>query len=455
VINDNGRTVALITKHGYVDWLLISPLQDGPLVDTIHKDTHLSYVIGLKFILTCPYINTETRLGTHLTKFSYDVEEGGKSVTLVGEGSKPNSPFTSRTEARLYTTDCGSRYEWELWTSILNNSPEPQAVSEIEYNNVYPALAYRGILHRDKKEFDCTLVQDEGGIIWEFPHQHSLHYGQKTEKLRFSTASWAGFFGSTNSCPVVVVKKSDLPLHWEICDMYYDLHCCARAPYIFAPKGKITFSYQIKYLSPSESRAWAKDTRKIPIDDDDKSVHDYPRFDFGLNRFDRGVHIDLPDEACCYRPSPPEKVWDRETGHRTKGSLRLTGQGEPIVWSSEPPFHAINGTRLKITGLAKVKDVSGKGFFIRLHYYHFCWEPQPGFQPIKTLESQPLTGTINKWIPISLPELVVPHGEVEDGMLGLEVVLEGNGIGWLTDVEIQMDCAPIASLEHLSLAITK
>src|SRR5690606_4258014 len=132
----------------------------------------------------------------------------------------------------------------------------------------------------------------------------SLHYGKKLKTLRFGTQSWAGFFGSKNSCPVITVSKSDLPLHWEICDMYYDLHCAARAPREFAAKEITSFSYTIKYLDPAEARRWAHGARTIPIDQNDRQKHNYPRLDFGLNSFTRGVHVDLPDEACCYRPSP-------------------------------------------------------------------------------------------------------------------------------------------------------
>lgn len=453
-INDRGRTVALITQGDYVDWLLISPLQDGPLVDTIHKDTHLSYVLGYKFVLHCPYIRcagVESRDGTHLTRFDYRIEDEGQRVILIGEAAKPDGPFVSRTEAVLYVTPDGVRYEWELRTVVTSTSDLTQKIELLEYNNVYPALAYRGILHGSKKEFDCTLMQDGEGTVWEFPHQHSLHYGKKIDTLKFGTQSWAGFFGSPNSCPVVIAESSGAPLFWGICDMYYDLHCNVAAPYTFEPRGELSLHYFVKYISPAEAREWSRNTRKIPISEEDKIVCDYPRFDFGFNPFNRGVHIDLPDEACCFRPNPPEKVWDRETGNRTKGSLRLASEGETIVWSSEPPIHTINGTKLQIRGLARVQDVSGKGFFLRLQYYDFRWKPTPGFYPIKTLDSEALTGTSDGWVTITIPELEIPHGPVEDGMLRLEVVLEGSGTGWVTEIQVELEALDIsqaAPMEH-------
>ena len=456
-INDYGRTVALVTQGDYVDWLLLSPLQDGPLIDTIHKDTHLSYVQGYKFVLHCPYIRCageESRKGTAITRFDYRVEEGGKRLVLIGEAAKPDGPFVSRTEATLYVTEDGGRYEWELRTVVTNTSEHAKKIELLEYNNVYPALAYRGILHGDKKEFDCTLMQDKDGTVWEFSHQHSLHYGKKIDTLQFGTQSWAGFFGSPNSCPVVIVKASDVPLHWGICDMYYDLHCNITPPHTFGPHGQLAFHYLVKYLSPAEARLWAGSTRKISINDADKSLHDYPRFDFGFNPFNRGVHIDLPDEACCFRPQPPEKVWDRETGNRTKGSLRLTSRGETVVWSTEPPIHVINGTKLRMTGFARVKNVTGKGFFLRLQYYHFCWHPTPGFYPIKTLESEALTGTTDGWVNVLLPELDVPHGPVEDGLLRLEVVMEGSGVGWVTEINLEVETVELAQVNPLEHALT-
>jgi len=457
-INDGGRTVALGTQGDYVDWLLISPLQDGPLIDTIHKDTHLSYTLGYKFVLHCPYIRcagAESRTGTEITRFDYRIEEGGKRLVLIGEAAKPDGPFVSRTEAALYVTEDGGRYEWELQTVVTNTSDHAKQIELLEYNNVYPALSYRGILHGGKKEFDCTLMQDKDGTVWEFPHQHSLHYGKKIDMLQFGTQSWAGFFGSSNSCPVVIVKSSDVPLQWGICDMYYDLHCNIATPHTFEPGGRVSLQYLVKYLSPAEAREWAKNTCKIPINEADKIAHDYPRFDFGFNPFNRSVHIDLPDEACCFRPQPPEKVWDREMGNRTKGSLRLTSQGETVVWSSEPPIHVINGTKLRMTGLARVQGVEGKGFSLRLQYYDFRWKPVPGFYPIKTLESEALTGTTDGWVMITIPELEVSHGPVEDGMLRLEVVLEGSGVGWVTEINVELEAAELAQVEQLEHVLTR
>jgi len=332
-INDRGHTVALVTQGDYVDWLLLSPLQDGPLIDTIHKDTHLSYTLGYKFVLHCPYIRCsgeESRKGTEMTRFDYRIEEGGKRLVLIGEAAKPDGPFVSRTEAALYVTEDGGRYEWKLRTTVTNTSDHAKQIELLEYNNVYPALAYRGILHGDKKEFDCTLMQDKDGTVWEFPHQHSLHYGKKIDTLQFGTQSWAGFFGSSNSCPVVIVKSSDVPLQWGICDMYYDLHCNIATPHTFEPGGRVSLQYLVKYLSPAEAREWAKNARKIPINEADKTCK-ITRVSISDSTPSTAAFTSIsPTKPAASAPSHPKKCGIGKRATAPRDRCVLPAWGKPL-----------------------------------------------------------------------------------------------------------------------------
>jgi len=437
VIDDRGRTVALVTRLGYIDWLLRSADEAGERLRHILKETHLSYVRGFKINLHVPYLaDASGRSGTEIDSIGYRISEDGSQVILSGRGRKPGGRFESLTEATLSLSPESRRYEWKLRTTITHLGDEPHTLTEIEYNNLYPSRAYRGILHQGEKEFSRTLFEDEEGTVWDFPHQHAFHYGKTIQKLRFGRTSWAGFFDSPEGCPVVTVTHSDLPLHWEICDMYYDLHCAARGPYQFEPRETITFLYTIGYLGADEARARAQGARQIGITAENWARHTSARFDFGLNSFGDAVQIDAADDACFYRPAPPQRVWDREAGPTGKGALRLTSQGETVIWTSEPPFHAVNGTTLCIAGRARTEAVEGRGFFFRLHYYHFVWEPKPGCEPLRTIESEAISGTHAEWQTLTLPLLEIPPGAIEDGMLRLELVLEGSGTAWATEIEI-------------------
>lgn len=454
VINDRGKTVALVTRHGYVDWLLRSPDEEGECVDHIHKDTHLSYIRGLKFTLYVPYLTDAVgRTGTIITTIDFRVEQGGSRLILIGLGRQPAGCFESRTEAALEVSADGRRYEWKLHTSITSLLDEAHALQGIEYNNLCPARSYRGILHPGEKEFTRTLMEDEEGTVWEFPHQHALHYGRKLRNLKFGQTSWAGYFDSANGCPVITVTQSHLPLHWEICDMYYDLHCSARAPYDFRPRETIAFSYAIGYLFVDEAKAFSQNVRRIEVNDSDRDARERPRFDFGLNHFEQAVRVDTVDEACFFRPAPPSKVWDRETGISGKGSLRLVSQGEAVVWTSEPPFHAVNGTTIRIAGRVRTENVCGRGFFFRLHYYHFVWKTPQGFEPIQVIDSEAISGTSADWLTLTLAPLEVPSGPVEDGMLRLELILQGSGTAWVTDIDIGIVDEPESGMQEESAAI--
>jgi hypothetical protein len=435
-INDRGRTVAIVTRQGYIDWLLRTPAQEGPLIDVILKGTHLSYTMGVKLELICASVGDGS--GTELANFSYRIEEEGTRVVLIGEGVNANGNIASRTEAQLGVTANSRRYAWKLKTEIVNCTGADLTLSrKIEYNNVYPSLAYRGILHGEVKEFDCTLLADEDGTVWRFAHQHSMHYGRKIAKLGFARTSWAGFFGPDEEGLVVEVDRSDVNLHWEICDMYYDLHCCAIAPSISAG-GKIVFSYHLGYRETELSCAARRESQPIPIDEDDRVTFGYPRLDLGMNRFDKPVMVDRADEALCFRPRSPEREWERPPSQNGKGALRLQSEGETVVWGSNPPVHAVNGTTLSVSGLARVQGVEGRGFLFRVRCFVYCWEPEPGFYPLDTVESIPLTGTTDGWIAFTVPDLSFPAGPVEDQLIRFELVLDGKGVAWLMDLDVRV-----------------
>ena len=435
-INDRNRTVAIITSQGYIDWLLKSPMQDGPLIAEIRKETHLSYTLGLKLLLITP------TPATVLKGFSYRVQNGGSQLVLSGRGETADGKFTSETIAVLHPDDKMSRYEWDMETMITNATGEPIAIRGLEYNNVYPGKAGRCLCFAPEKEYNSTLMVDRDGIVWRFPHQHMMHYGRKISKLNFDVGTMAGFFGEQTGNPVVIVKDSPVEPDWGICDMYYDLHCCARTPEGFKPGEKLTFRYTVKYLGKLESEKWvAAAARPVPVDADDWAHHTYPRLDLGMNTFSRRVEIDKMDDASGFRPAPPQKVWDKDVGHSTKGSLRITNdKPEATVWSADPPTQVPAETKLNITGMIKTQGVEGKGTFIRVRYHTFVWHPKPHVEWVKVLESEPIKGTSDGWVKVTVPELLIPSEEF-DYLIWIDMVLDGKGVAWLTDVDLDLQPA--------------
>ena len=435
-INDGKRTVALISSQGYIDWLLKSPMQDGPVVSHIRKETHLSYTRGFKLLLITP------NPPTLLTGFSYEIEDDGRQITLTGRGATADGRFNSVTTATLAADANNTRYEWNLATTIKCLADEPTPMPHLEYNNVYPGKCGRCMLFAPEKEYDCTLVTDRDGVVWKFPHQHMLHYGKKMRELQFAQESMGGFFGEETGSPVVVVSKSSVPPDWAICDMYYDLHCCGRPESPMQPGEEWKFKYVVKYLGRTESDRYLAAAKPIPINEEDWQRHDYPRLDLGMNSFTDNVKIDSPDDASGFRQEPPKKVWDRETGHSAKGSLRITNAApEETVWSAEPPTQIPSERKLNITAMVKTENVAGKGAFIRVRYHTFVWHPTPHVEWVQTLESVPVKGTTPGWVKVSVPELHVPEEEF-DYLVWIDAILDGQGTAWLTDVDIDLQPAP-------------
>jgi len=432
-INDNGRTVATISSQGFIDWLLHSPLQPGPLVTEIIKETHLCYTLGLKMQL-----NVLTP-ATNLTAFSYQLEEDNACVVLIGEGLSADGHFSSRTVATLAVNRTASGYYWQFATTI-SCVDGPATLHGIEYNNVYPRNTGCCMLYTPRKEYSCTLMTDSDGVIWRFPHQHMMHYSVKISQLEFATGTMAGFFGEPAPAgyPVVTVLDSDLPPDWAICDMYYDLHCMARISGTVQTGESWNFRYEIKYLDDVDASPLLLKSQPVRVTLDDWEIHDYPRLELGMNAFTRGVDIDRPDDASGFRQRPPQLVWDRAVGHRTRGALRITNTvAEETVWSAEPPTQIPPNTRLNITAKVKTDGVVGTGLFIRVRYHTFHWYPTPHIEWPLTLASPPVTGTTDGWVQVSVPELQVPSEEF-DYLIWIDVILDGQGVAWLTDVDIDL-----------------
>jgi hypothetical protein len=440
-INDAGRTVAYVTSQGYVDWLLKSPLQDGPRLTELRKETHLCYTLGLKLLLFPPHL-CETLLDKR-----WELLDGGRRLRLTGTSRSEDGRFEAFTEAVLSADNSGARYFWTCRSAITCRAPSPVTLAGLEFNNIYPGKTGRCFMFAADKEYDRTLMVDRDDVVWEFPHQHLLHYSHKIAPLTFAEGSMAGFFGKEAASPVVVVTRSSLPPNWAICDMFYDLHCQARTPDPIQPGQTLEFEYTIKYLSDAESRALKARARRIPITAADRAKHDYPRLELGLNGFLQAVDVGGVDDASGFRQCPPQKVWDRETGHATKGSLRLSNEvPAETVWSAEPPSQVPAKKILRINARVKTEGVEGKGVFIRLRYHTFVWHPTPHVEWARTLQSKPVSGTTDGWVAVSVPLLEVPEEEF-DYLIWFDVVLDGKGTAWVTDVDVELREAPVKPVQ--------
>lgn len=435
-INDGGRTVALVSSQGYIDWLLRSPMEPGALVTSIRKETHLCYTLGLKLLLTTP------NPGSELTAFAYALEDGGTRLKLTGQAKTADGRFATETVAVIGADHAGARYAWDCHTKIACTAKEPVQMPWIEFNNVYPNLCGCCFLYEPVKKFNCTLMVDRDGVAWRFPHQHLMHYTDKINQLQFADGTMAGFFGEPTGSPVVVIKHSSLQPDWAICDMYYDLHCGARTTGPIQPGQTLEFAYEVKYLPKKESDALLKKAKPVPVTEEDWKTHDYPRLELGKNGFLRSVSIDKFDDASGFRQRPPQKVWDREVGSTGTGSLRITNEkAEETVWSADPPSQIPGKHKLRINARVKTQGVEGKGVYLRLRYHTFVWHPRPHVEWVKNLQSDPVKGTTSGWVTVTIPELDVPE-EHFDYLLCFDVILDGKGVAWVTDVDIDLQESP-------------
>ncbi|MCX7934901.1 MAG: hypothetical protein N3A66_06540, partial [Planctomycetota bacterium] len=329
------------------------------------------------------------------------------------------------------------RYRWYLSAVLRSMASAPMALKWLEYTNVYPAGTGRCMLFTPQKRYDRTILTAADGQAWEFPHQHTLHYTVKINDLSFAVGSLGGFFLEELN-PVVIVQEATMPPDWAICDMYYDLHCGARPAGEIAPGAEHRFIAEIKYLDRQEAEPLVQRARRVPITAEDYRRYHFPRLALGRNDFSAVIGIDRADDASAFRVEPPEKTWDRNIGAAGKGALRLyNATAKETVWSAAPPTQIPAQHRLRLAALAKTEGVEGKGLFLRVRYHTFVWRPQPHVEWVKTLESEPLRGTTREWQAIEVPALEVP-AEHFDYLIWIDVVLDGRGTAWLTDMDVDL-----------------
>ncbi len=428
-INHNGRTVAVVSPQGHVDWILASPSEKGRLLKSVYCEPHLSYTLGLKFVLHFPDLAEE------MSSVDADVLDDGRRAMLTGRSCSKDGNWEGLHEAVLGIDPASGRYAWRVTSSLACKVDSPGGIRAIEYNNVYPAGAGRGMLDAPHKRFAFTALIDRDGIAWKFPHQHTMHYSDKTAQLRFLAGTSGGFFLEDLN-PVVVLDESDLEPSWGICDMYYDLHCMGAVPGRIAAGRTIRWQYRLHYLDRAEAGALLREEKYVPVVADDYRKHDWPRLMLGRNDFSRATAIDDAEEACNFRPEPPVKQWDRTGGPGGAGALHIVNdRAVETVWQAQPPVEVPAGHEFRLTALVKTQALRGKGMFLRIKPHRFHWRPQRRLEWLEPLASEPVSGTSGDWVRVQTPVLRVDR-KTKDLLAWIEVVLDGEGEGWVGDVGV-------------------
>ncbi|MCL1857059.1 MAG: hypothetical protein FWF84_05420 [Kiritimatiellaeota bacterium] len=430
--NVDQGTVAMVTPQGAIDWMVISSDDRGTFIEEISVETHLSKTHGLKIELIMPW-HTEV-----ITEIRHELLDGGERIRLFCRSVNGEGHFEAETSAVLSVNPKTRRYEWSLETVGKCTALEDVPLHEnfLQFNNIYPGTAGRCMLFTPQKEYDATVMMDKDGVPWRFPHQHILHYRHKIAALTFSEGAMAGFFGEDYN-PVVIVDSSTTPLSWGICDMYFDLHCNALLPGPAKPGETYRWAYRVLYLDRTEAEPIERAARALPMTAEDYRKHNFPRLALGQNDFKEALGIDTSDDASAFRTEPPKKTWDKATGLRGGGSLRLCNEtAEETAWDGRPPTMVPPGTKLRLTGMVKTQGVSGKGIFLRMLPHRFFWTPKPHVDWAPPLESTAVSGT-SDWVRVETPVFETP-ADIPDQLVWIAVVLDGIGTAWLTDVGVEL-----------------
>lgn len=427
-LNRDGRTVALLSPQGHVDWLLPSTEHAGPLLHSLDVEPHLARTRGLKLALHFP------DLAERITALRAETRDGGATAVITTESRSPDGAWQGRHAAALCVNPQTGRYEWNLDVALTRTGREPGRPEWLEALNVYPGDAGRGLFFAAQKRFTCTVVTDADGVVWRFPHQHSLHYGNKLAALRFAVGTCGGYVEEDLN-PVVTVLAATLAPDWRICDMFFDLHGGARVAEPIAPGTTLRWRYRIHYLGRAEAAALFGRARPIPVTPGDYRAYHWPRLTLGRNDFSRPAVIDDVETALAFPPCPPDQIWERHGGPDGRGALRLLrAQPGQTIWSARPPAHVPPGSSLRLSGLVKTRNVCGTGAYLRLRPHAFRWRPERHFAWFPPLESSAVTGTCD-WTPIRTPPLQV-RPDQHDLMAWIDVVLDGTGESWLADMDV-------------------
>ncbi len=437
----NGKTVAIVTPQGWVDWLLREPGQPGEHLASIDKETHLGNVRGMKFNLHVQ--NPQT----HLNR-SADIQIAGQgqTVRVSAQSTSANGAIRADYCAELSVSPATGRYEWSLVSRLENASAAPLAFAWMEYNNILPADTGGRFLCARRKKFDRCLIEDANHVIWEFPHQHVLDYwligrpGQKKipNLLPGAVGNWGGFFGEAFN-PIVSVDACDGEPCWGICDAYYDFHCCTRFTAPLQPGGVWNWRYRIHWLDAAQSKPLQDRARRIQVSEVDWQARSGARLGLGFNDFRKSVQLDGVDEGSAFIPDGRERFWEKSGGPDDNGVVRMVSQqaGE-LIWKAAVigPTQMPPASCLRIRGKMRVEGAAR--LFLRLRPHIFEWQPQPHVDWLPVVCSEPVSDTAGRWVEFQVPEYARTALE-RDTELGIELVLDGPGTGSVSGLDVMLE----------------
>jgi len=238
----------------------------------------------------------------------------------------------------------------------------------------------------------------------------------------------AGFFNEELN-PVVEVTESPLELYWGICDMYYDLHCCARVLGPVVPRTVWKWKYAVKYLDRHESIPLLDAARRIPVGFEDFERQAAPRVELGRNEFTLPARIDRPEDASWFLPDPGTgRTWERCGGENGNGALVIRNSFSfENAWLMNLYPQIPAGATVRVSAKIKTEGVSGgRGAFLRLRRAIWRWRPKPGQFFEGVVESKPIRDGAENWLDVEPLEVVSP-ASTGDEELWIELVLDGKG----------------------------
>jgi hypothetical protein len=426
-VDHGGRTIAIVSPNGLVDWLAAVPAVAPPALERAGKGPHLGLVRGVKFELHVPH-RTEAR------RIEATVEADGATLRIVAEGASDDGCWVSTTIADLRLAD--GAYRWELTSRLRNASGAHLAAASggegLEYNNVLPAGCFPGFLAPQGKRYSATLLTDRDGTCWRFPHQHLMHYTTSGHipALAFAPGSVGGFFGEDGAV-VVEVTRADAPPTWAICDMYWDLHCQALTAGTVAPGGEVRFDYRIRHLDAAESRRRLAASHPLAVDGRDRARFRGVAIAPGRNRLEHLVPIDTTSQLPALRLGHG-RLWHPALTGVDGGAVELSGSGDrSSVWTLEPPQPLPSGHRLGVR--ARVQTTGECRARLRLIRRSWEWAPTAGFVIHERRESVDLAAA--GWETIEVASVTAGADDRDHEMI-LELVATGAGSARFSAIEL-------------------
>ena len=438
VIEDDRATIARIGRStGTVDWLQVK-VGEGSKRAVPAQEPHLMNIEGYKFELLPPSVANKGYAAFRLNPNDLSCKlEHGQPV-LRACYRDVDGEFEISSEAVCRVNVATQRYEWEIRYTLTVLKPFHSP--SIEFNNIYPGNCGRGMLFAGSKRYDCTVVQDTDQVYWSFPHQHRFHSKECFPGLTFGVSGFACFLGprSPDEYLAIDVLHSDMPISWGVCNLLYDHHCCVHVgDRELQPGDVLTYRCRVYTLDETQAGEIAGTKQPVPVPAETVAARQYPRFDVGMNTFTEPIRLSEPDEAFCFYPQPPQRVWDTAERYGGSNSLRLENDGDGrLEWMPYSPAALPDGCRVKFAAMVKTEFDSDGDAFLEVAVGH--WSVALNREVMMTTRrSFPLIGT-HDWTRVEIDDLRLPAHWC-DCSLHVRLAMSGQGRAWFANVLLEAE----------------